>query len=235
MIIICKKISIIFFILFVSGFLFSADFQVKILEKKGKINLKPKNGEWKVLTNEETIASGTEIFTGFHSQLTLEIGKGSYITINQLTQAQMGDQKINVGNILTEMTMADGFIVVYAAKVKPYKNQIKISLINGSTVFENSGGEVYLRNQQGAIIKSFEGTIKVYPKILTYYFITKNEMCGITASGILIENDYFLRRKINTLPNDIKNPGQIEYYYNYIFQPYTEDSWTNDYRDSLNP
>jgi hypothetical protein len=231
-----NKILIAFFAVFISSYFFySADFQLKIIEKKGRINIKEKNTEWKELSNENTIAPQTEIFTDFHSQMTFEVGPGSYITVNQLTNMTFEDQKINANDIMTEMKLSNGFLTVYSAKVKSYKNRIKINLTGGNALFENSGGEIYLRAKQGAIIKSFQGLIKIYPKIKTYYFITKNEICGITPAGILLESDYFLKRNINTLPNDIENPGQVEYYFNYIFQPYTKNHEGIDYKDALMP
>ena len=230
-----KLFYLILTLFFISYGSFSVDFELKIAEKSGKINIREKDGEWTELTDDMNIPADTEIFTDFHSSITFEIGPGSYVTVNQLTNLTVKEQKINLNDVMTEMDLSNGFIIVYAAVVKSYKNRIKINLPNGYMMFEKSGGEVYSRAKQGAIIKSFQGSIRIYPKIKTFYFITKNEMCGITSGGILLENDYFLRRNMNTIPGNIENPGQMEYYFNYIFQPYTEDIGSNDYRDALVP
>jgi hypothetical protein len=231
-----NKVFLTLFVFFVfSSTSFSVDFQLKIIEKKGIINVKTKSGEWKSLDDTTAIQPQTDIFTDFHSQLTFEVGPGSYITVNQLSQIKIGEQKTNINDVITDIYLTNGFIIVYANKTKSYRNRIRINFNNGYSIFEKSGGEVYQRDKQGTIVKSFQGMIKIYPKIKTFYYITKNEICGITPSGILIENDYFLRRNINTIPNDTTNPGLIETYFNFIFLPYTRDKSGSDYKDVLQP
>jgi hypothetical protein len=229
-----KKIIIFLIFSLVLQGLISQEIKVKVIEKRGIVDLK-KNGEWISVNNGEILEPGTEIFTGIYAQLTLEIGTGSYITINQLSHSVLGETKTNNADLITEMYLLNGYLVLYAKKNESYKNKILINFIQGNTIFQEAGGEVYLRKEQGVIIKSFSGFVSVNPKSKTFYFIKKDEMCGITPDGILIENDYFLRRAINIKPYTVNNQSQVEAYYNFIFQPYSSEMNSNDYRDALSP
>jgi len=224
-----------FVLLFVVSFrLYSQDVEIRIIEKKGTIDIKKENS-WIQLNIGEKIYPGSEIFTGVYSQLTLEIGKGSYITLNQLSHAVLGDTKATEKLISTEMYLINGFAVIYAKKTEPVKNNIIVNFMQGNVVFKESGGDVYLRKEQGVIVKSFLGNITINPKSKTFYFITKDEMCGITSDGTLIENDYFLRRTITGVPNTIDNKNQIDAYYSFVFLPYSREKNSNDYKDSNSP
>jgi hypothetical protein len=229
-----KKIFLSLLISFFVFQLFSEPIAIKVIEKRGIVDIK-KDNSWTVVSKGDIVAPGTEIFTGVNAQLTLEIGNGSYITLNQLSNAVLKETKEKNFDSTTEMFLINGYIVVYSKKIPKLKTKIIINFAQGNTVFQESGGEVYLRKEQGAIIKSFLGYIKINPKNKTFYSIGKNEICAITKDGMLIENDYFLRRVINSNPSTVTKNGQLEAYYNFLFQPYTSEIDSNDFKSNNQP
>jgi hypothetical protein len=229
-----KKYLFCFLFFIFSFIVYSQDIQIKVTEKLGKVDLKSE-GKWNSVSIGQLLSEEMEIYTGFHSKLTFEVGNGSYITINQLSHCIIGKQKIDEKSAITEVTLQSGFIVAYTKKIASYKNQLVVNTFGGSAVLENAGGEIYARTEQGSIIKSFFGTINIKPKVKNLYFIIKNEICGLTTSGLLIENDYFLRRNINIKPNNLNNQSLIDEYYNFIFANYSKEYESNDYKDSRKP
>lgn len=230
-----KILMILFYsslFLFVS---FAQEIPIKVIEKTGKIDVKFRDGEWQTVNADDILLSGTEIFTGIHSSLTMEFGVGSYITVNQLSKVTIENMRLKKNEANLDLNLNSGFLVILSKKQSDLNNKIIVNFMQSSIVFDNSGGEIYLRKEQGAIIKSFMGKVSINPKIKTFYFITKNEVCGITKDGLLLEYDYFLRQAINNKPNEITNENQIETYFEYLSKPYNFDSGTNDYRDSKRP
>ncbi|HQJ04798.1 MAG TPA: hypothetical protein PLI57_00275, partial [Spirochaetota bacterium] len=75
---------------------------------------------------------------------------------------------------------------------------------------------------------------QVKSKILNFYTIGKNEVCGINEYGKLIESDFFLRNKINTISNNMKE-REIDLLLNLISAGYTEEFGRNDYGDYNKP
>ncbi|OHD19810.1 MAG: hypothetical protein A2086_13745 [Spirochaetes bacterium GWD1_27_9] len=229
------KKFILFYIFVFCFAIYSQELPIKVIEKKGNVDIKFRDDKWGSVAVEDVLIGGTEIFTGFNSQLSLELGEGTYVTINQLSKVIIDNIRVKKSEASMELYLANGFLVVMAKKANDINNKIIVTFMEGNVQFENSGGEIYLRKEQGAIIKCFLGKIKINPKIKTFYWINKNEMCGITTGGLLVENDIFLRKRSNTLPNDIKNPNEIDYYFNVICQPYTSDIGTNDYKGANSP
>ena len=231
------KIKIIIFILtiIIIGSGFSEEIKFKIVEKKGVVDIKYRDGKWEKPYINDIIPSGTEIFTGFHSQLSIEVGNGSYITINQLTNVKIEKIIITKEGVVTGLYLSRGYLVIFSKMMGKYKNKILVSLNQGNVEFNDSGGEVYLRQDKGAIIKSFSNNVKIGSRFKNIYFINKGEVCGILPSGQLIESDYYLRRKINVKPNNINESQEIIAYYDLLFQPYTSDIGTNDYYNVFRP
>ena len=122
-----------------------------------------------------------------------------------------------------------------ARSKSPWNIKIFVIINKSNIEFVNSGGEVYLREYQGAIIKSFSGKVKIGTRIGKTYILNKGEVCGVLPSNILIESDYYLRRKINVKANEIYEDNKINVYYDFLFLPYTTDFAVNDYLDNLRP
>ncbi len=224
----------IFFVFF-SLSVTAGDLSLKVIEKKGKVDLKFRGSEEKTINLNDIVRPGSEIFTGLRGSLSLEFGEGSYVTINQLTKVTIESVRFNNKDASVDVILQNGFVVILAKKSPNLNPKISVLFSQGSVAFQNSGGEVYLRKEQGAIIKSFLGKVTVNPKIKTFYFIVKDEICGITPDGALLEYDYFLKQDINTKPNEITNANQIEAYFEYLSKPYNFETGSNDYRDNLRP
>ena len=229
-----KLLYFIFFLLTILK-IFSIDSNYKIIEIKGKVDMRPVNGEWKAPEIDEIITGTTEIFTGFHSQITFEVGNNSYVTLNQLTNATLTDTTTDAKNEfkIVGVELTTGYIVANAKE----KNKIVIMINSGKdhAEFGESNGEVYYRKDNGALIKSFAGMVKIGAKLSKMYFIKKGEVCGITPGGKLLESDYFLRREINIAPNNIIDPKDLEIYYELLSIPYTSEPKTNDYSNVFRP
>jgi len=237
-----KKHAFLWFILFFTNLLFSQDYkyadelQFRVVEMKGSVDVKYREDEWKIPAVKDILPGGLEIFTGLHSRLSIEYGGGCYVTINQLSHVTINKIRIIKDEAFLELMLDFGYMVILSKPIEKYKkNKITIQCSCGNVDFEKSAGEVYMRKDKGAIIKAFSGSIKVLSKVLNIFALHKNEMCGITAEGILLESEYFLKRNISTKRGDIDNPQSVDAFYDFVFVPYSEDMGTNDYSKHFHP
>jgi hypothetical protein len=230
-----KKIIIpaIILILFnINNLIFSQELILKIVEKTGTVNFKIKDGEWKELKLNDVVANGVEITTGFHSRATIEIGTGSYITMNQLSNILIDKVLLNKEENSISIKLNNGYVNILSKPIANIKNKIFVNVVNGSMVeFDKSEGEVYFRSDKGTAISSHSGIIKISTRFTKVYSINKDEECGISVAGQIIESDYYLKRKINAIPSDIKEEQAENGYYDQFFQPYTSDYPGSDYRN----
>lgn len=218
-----------------SSIFFAQEIAITVVEKKGKVDLKVRDGEWQGVQEKDILLTGSEIFTGLHSSITLEFGNGSYITVNQLTKATLTSVRLVKNEINVILTLDSGYMSILSKKNEKFLTKLTVNLGVGNVIFANSGGEVYLRKESGAIIKSIFGKVTVNPKVKTFAFIHKGEICGITAGGLLIEHDYFVRKEIITKPNEILNESQINAYFEIISSPFSLDFGSNDYGNNYRP
>lgn len=211
------------------------DSNYRIIEIKGRIDMRTVNGEWKTAQMDGVINENTEIFTGFHSQITFEVGNNSYLTLNQLTNAVITDATTDTKNEfkIIGVELTSGYVVANAKE----KNKIVVRINSNKdhAEFAESSGEVYYRKDNGTLIRSFAGMVKIGAKLSKMYFIKKGEVCGITPGGKLLESDYFLRREISIVPNNITDEKEIEAYYEILSLPYSSEPGTNDYTNSFRP
>lgn len=232
------RIRLIFSVFLMSLVLFVAKAQelnFAIVELKGQVDVKSREGDWQNASLSSIISAGTELFTGYHSQVSLEIGKDSYVTINQFTHVTIEKILVRKEEATTNIKLNRGYLVVLARPIGEFQNRIFITTKDGNIQFNNSGGEVYLRRGKGIVVKSFKGKISLGTKFSKVYYIKKDEMCGILPGGRLLESDHFVRRNINGIPNSISSPTQIQAYYDLLFQHYSNDYWSNDFRDHYQP
>jgi hypothetical protein len=231
-----KKINFIFFMMFnIVCLINSQEIKMLIVEKKGIVDIKDMNEQYKKLELNDVLQYGSEITTGFHSQVSIQIGENSYITVNQLSSILISNVLVNKDEITTSVTLNHGYIVVFAKPIGKIKNRIIININRSNVELSNSGCEIYMRHDKGSIIKCINGMIKIGTKLVKTYFINKDETCGILPTDILIESDYFLRRKINVKANEIYEDQKTNAYFDYIFNNYTKDINTNDYSDQVRP
>ncbi|HOJ64116.1 MAG TPA: hypothetical protein PLE45_06815 [Spirochaetota bacterium] len=226
------KRNVFFLICILTTFFIFSENKIKIIDIKGNVTQRYRENDWEKVEEKSEVLEGTEFFTGFHSSISFEIGNGSYITINQLSNIVFDKFIENKEIIRINIFLLGGYAVVYS---KSKNDNIYIYCEENIISFNKSGGEVYFKNNSGILINCDSGKIKITSKFKNSYFIGKNEICGIDVNGKIIENDYFLRRNSNTISNDRKNENDIISYFDLFFQPYSLEPQKNDYSDNLNP
>lgn len=219
--------------LFVLPFMYSQIVSYKVVEVKGSVDYKTREGDWREAHVGELFKGGTEIFTGLHSHISFEIGAKTFITVKQLSNVLLSDIRVRKNEALVDIYLKNGYTVVYAGNLGAFVNKVSVSFFDGSVRFEESGGEIYLRKESGAVIESFKGKIDVFSLIKNRYFILEGEMCGLDTRGKLIESDYFLRKNIQSVPADYLSDREKEIYMNSIFYNNSLDRYTGDYNDAF--
>lgn len=223
----------ILFLLTISTFLYSQELSFRVVEKKGKVDIKVRDGEWTSVKEGDILVSGTEIYTGLHSHISLEVENSSFITLKQLSHLTIETVRLKKNEINTEFFLYNGYLVAISKKIGELKNRILVSFEEGSAQFDNSGGEIYLRSDMGAVIKSFLGRVKVVSNVKNRYFISKGEVCGITNFGKLVESAYFLNRDSHTVPFEYGGEDEILAYYRLLINSYTDNKDSNDYGEAF--
>ena len=80
----------------------------KIVELKGSVEIKDREGAWIEPHDGDLLLNGTELFTGLHSHVSIEVGEDSYITVNQLSNVQLLSlrvQKENHADVFLKMVL----------------------------------------------------------------------------------------------------------------------------------
>lgn len=231
-----KTATVLIFALFFNALLYSQGIPLILVEKTGIVDIKTPDNKLAPLDSKinDQIPSGVEIFTGIHSQISIKIGESSYITANQLTHLVFDPVSSKDGLNRIGAYLFDGYVVVLSKREGKVKNKILISFDTGNVAFENSSGEIFFRADKGTIVKISSGFAQVKSKILNFYTVGKNEVCGINEHGKLIESDFFLRNKINAASNNMKE-REIELLLNLLSGSYTEEFGRNDYGDYKKP
>lgn len=211
------------------------ELKFSIVEVKGPVDIRYRDNEWEKASIETIVGSGTELFTGYHSQVTIEIGNNSYITVNQFTHIIIDKILVRKDEATTSLSLLRGYLVILSKPIGEFRNKISVMTKNGNVEFDDAGGEVYLRKDKGIVVKSFLGKINIGTKFSKIYFINKDEVCGILPGGRLISADYYLRQNINALPNNVNSPQDIQSFYQYISLPYTNELRTNDFHNHYEP
>ncbi len=232
-----KKLTlIIIMFLNVIYFVFSQKLEYKIIEKTGSVDIRFEISDWKQAKVDQEIPYYAEIITGFHSQVTIEITNGSYITINQLSHIKINEQKEIYECCITNITLLRGYVLAHAKRISNEKNRIIINMQNGTAEFNESSGEVYLREDKGAFIKAYDGKVKILTKKKTPILnLKKEEICCFLPNGGFLDSDYFLRRNINVKPNNLTETNSITAYYDQLFHYYSNDQKSNDYANQFKP
>ena len=229
-----KKIGAVFcLIIFFQLSTFAQEKTYKVVEKKGSVDVRVRSGKWYSVQEGDFMISGTEIFTGLHSHLSLEIENGSYITVKQLSHVIIDRVRLKKDEVNSEFYVQNGYVVVYSRKDGSLKNRVLLVFPGGNAQFENSGGELYYRSESGSVIKSFKGKVQIRSQVRNIYNLWKGEVAGVTAAGILVESDYFVRRKISTKPLEYESEGEMAYYFKQLLNYYSLDKNKTDYGEAF--
>ena len=222
-----KLIIVIF--MFSSLHIFSQSASFKVIEVKGTVDIKDRLGEWKAPVEGDFLLNGTEIFTGLHSHISLEIGSESYITVNQLSNIMLDAMRVQKELISSEIYLVNGFVIVNAKDTDSYKNKVTVSFMDGRAVFKKAGGEIYLRKEYGAIITAGSGSISITSQLVNAYTIRKSERCAILPGGKQLTNEYFLMHNITSPAIGANSEMEGDLYMSRFHNFYTDSINSNDY------
>src|SRR4030042_3901965 len=100
-----KKILLLMFVLLITNYIFSLNDKYTIIEKKGIVDIMNKSGISKPAQLNSEVLDDSEIFTGFHSMLTIEINKDSYLVINQLSNVIIEPEIENENETIFNLTL----------------------------------------------------------------------------------------------------------------------------------
>jgi len=231
------RISITTFLLIIlcATIISAQEVRLRIAEQTGTVDIRYRDQEWQNIELDNFLSAGTEIQTGLHSRLSIEVGDQSFVTINQLSHVKIEKVRAKKNMIFTEFALKNGYVSVLSKSVKSASNTIVIQLDDGSVEFLNAGGDIYTRSEHGHLINSFIGKMKVISNVRDIYFLRKGMTCGITTDGLLIENEQFLRRDLATYPGDVLTESEQEAYFMVLTDPYSSESGTGDYYRTNRP
>lgn len=224
-----KHVWILTFLLASLYCLVSQEMTYRVVEVKGKVDIKGRGGTFRKTEIGDYLLDGEEILTGFHSLISVQIGPASYITVNQDSHVSLNKIRIKQKEINSEIYIERGYAVILSREKEGIQNKIMINFPEGNVIFKESGGEIFTRRNDGVIIRCFQGRIDVNSRIKNRYFIRKGEMCKITKHGKLLESDYFLKMNINSIPYEYLTDEQKAAYYERLLNYYSDDSDITDY------
>lgn len=230
-----KKYRLIFLLVFIHSFVFGIGYNLTIVEQVGVIDIKQDKYDWQSPIIGDSLQEKTKVYTGLHSRISFEIGKGSYLTVEQLSEIEISRIAKENEQIFVEIKLLRGYLIIYSKYTKQFEPQILINSNLGYALFKNSGGEVLYKANDGVRIKGFIGKIKVKSKYKNTYVLKKSEICKIKYDGIILENDYFLKRSITSTTGFLKMETINDAFYLSDFQPYTFDTISSSYNRALNP
>jgi hypothetical protein len=222
--------------LLAAGTLVSAqEVKIVIAEQTGQVDFRYRDGGWEALEEGALLSPGTEIQTGLHSRVSIEIGQESYITVNQLTGVIIEKVRARKNQIFTEVALKNGYMTVLSKEIKPVLNTIVVQLEDGSVEFLNAGGDIYTRSEHGHIINSFLGKLKVISSVRAIYYLRKGMTCGITTDGQLVESDHFLRKKLVIPTGDVLDEMKLDAWFMALTETVSSEPFTTDYYRAFNP
>ena len=203
---------------------------MQIIEVIGVAEVR-KLGERLPIQKGETIAKGSTLWTGLHSAVSCSIAGDSIITMNQLANLTfLGGQQTKKG-LEYQITADSGFIIMNTRPLGEAAAIITLTTPVGTLVCKNLVGQIYIGSDHGILLTVNEGSVKVKPKIKTFYTLRKGGMCAITKDGYLIDNDKLIRGKISAIPSNVIDAESVSLFINRFHDSYTKERYTNDYFD----
>ncbi len=224
----------LFYLIF-SAAVYGQEISIKVIEVKGIVDIKTPEAGWQKALDGTILSPGFEVTTGFRSQLTLEIGNSSYITINQNTTFSLDVVRARQREAIIETRFVRGYIVAYAKKVDNFSNKIFVSFDEGSVIFENSGGEIYSKRPDGVFVNNFLGKSTVKGKMLDTAFLGNDEKCMVNSDGKIIDGNYLTKRLAKAKPSFIDNVLLENSYYGNETPIFSQEYDWNDYTNQFRP
>lgn len=178
----------------------------KVAEVKGEVFRNDDEKGWIQVKNGDVLSDNTQILTGLHSSLSLDLTEKSYITINQLSDVILQTTRIKKFTLATEIYVISGMIVTSSEKLKDLDNEISVMFINGKATLKNASGQIYMRKGYGVTLLSESGNIEIEQNVLNKNIKRKvypGDKCILKMNGQLVENsevteqEMFMSKSLN--------------------------------------
>lgn len=178
----------------------------KVTEVKGEVFRSNDENGWTKVKNGDLLSDNTEILTGLHSSLSLDLTEKSYITISQLSDVILQSTRIKKYTLATEIYIVSGMIITSSEKLQDLDNELSVMFINGKAVLKNASGQIYMRKGYGVTVISDKGDFEVEQNILGKNIKRKvypGDRCVLKMNGQLVENgeltelDMFMSKSLN--------------------------------------
>lgn len=164
----------------------------KVTEVRGEVFRSSDENGWTAVKNGDLLSDNTEILTGLHSSLSLDLTEKSYITISQLSDVILQSTRIKKYALATEIYIVSGMIITSSEKMQDLDNEISVLFINGKSTLKNASGQIYMRKGYGVTVFSDKGDIEIEQTILGKNIKRKiypGDHCVLTMNGQLAENN----------------------------------------------
>ena len=116
-------LTIVLFILAI--FPLCAQYQARITETTGKVEIRLGEGSWQVAVEGTTLAPGAYISTGFNSTATLDLG-ASLLQVKPLTRMQLQELVEKEGSLSTELFLRVGKVRAEVKSVEGLTQDFKL-------------------------------------------------------------------------------------------------------------
>lgn len=208
----------------------------KVVELKGDVHCKEEAGEWKKLKAGDTLSENTELFTGLHSYVSLDIGENSFLTVTQFSNVFLNRIEIKKFTFSSEIYITNGLVIASTRKVGDLDYELIISFINGRVILDNASAQIYIRKEYGTLIESETGKITVENTILKSthkHPLLPGEKYAVLANNRTLENDYFIRKSTTLTPGNVAETEEQLYFdklYHFYSDPSSKNSYGNRFR-----
>ncbi len=171
----------------------------KVTEVKGEVFRSDNESGWVQVKSGDLLSDNTEILTGLHSSLSLDLTEKSYITISQLSDVILQSTRIKKFTLTTEIYIVSGMVITSSEKLGNLDNEISLMFINGKTTLKNASGQIYMRKGYGVSVFSEKGDIEIEQCIIGKNIKRKvypGDECLLKMNGQLVENSELIKQKM---------------------------------------
>ncbi len=178
----------------------------KVTEVKGEVFRNNEDEGWIAVKDGDLLSDNTQILTGLHSGLSLDLTEKSYITISQLSNVILQSTRIKKFTLTTEIYIVSGMVVTSSEKMQDLNNELSVIFDNGKAILENASGQIYMRKGYGVTIFSERGDINIEQNILGKTIKRKvypGDYCLLKKNGRFVENrelaeqEMFMSKSLN--------------------------------------
>lgn len=185
----------------------------KVMEVKGEVFRSNEEGGWTEVKNGDLLSDDTEILTGLHSSLSLDLTEKSYITISQLSDVILQNTRIKKYALTTEIYIVSGMIITSSEKMDDLDNELSVMFINGKTTLKNASGQIYMRKGYGVTVISDNGDFEIEQNILgrsIKHKVYPGDRCLLKMNGQIVENSELT--ELDIMPKSVTDSLSGEFF-----------------------